>query len=33
MHSVTTRKAALAALLVLAALISIFAVGERASDR
>ena len=32
MHSVTTRKAALAALLVLAALISIFAVGKRASD-
>ena len=32
MHSVTTRKAALAALLVLAALLSIFAVGKRASD-
>ena len=32
MHSETTRKAALAALLVLAALISIFAVGKRASD-
>ena len=32
MHSVTTKKAALAALLVLAALISIFAVGKRASD-
>ena len=32
MHSVTTRKAALAALLVLAALISIYAVGKRASD-
>ena len=32
MHSVTTKKAALAALLVLAALLSIFAVGKRASD-
>ena len=32
MHSVTTRKAPLAALLVLAALLSIFAVGKRASD-
>ena len=32
MHSVTTKKAALAVLLVLAALLSIFAVGKRASD-
>lgn len=32
MHSVTTKKAALATLLVLAALLSIFAVGKRASD-
>ena len=32
MHSVTTKKAALAALLVLAALLSIFVVGKRASD-
>ena len=32
MHSVTTKKAALAALLVLAALLSIFAVGKRASN-
>ena len=32
MHSVTTKKAALAALLVLAALLSVFAVGKRASD-
>lgn len=32
MHSVTTKKAALVALLVLAALLSIFAVGKRASD-
>ena len=32
MHSVTTKKAALAVILVLAALLSIFAVGKRASD-